>query len=152
MNQVRHIFYACFLLILFFTSLFLVKFISSSETSEELKSSRQIFTQTPTYSESNAIGRSLFQQNCQTCHSLDKDQTGPALRGFTSRGPWADKKEVYKWIRNPAGYISKNKYAASLQKQYGSIMQSFELTNEEIDHIINYIESSPVSVYTVAAR
>ena len=38
-----------------------------------------------------AEGKQLFQQNCQTCHSLDKTLTGPALRGFTSRGPWGDK-------------------------------------------------------------
>src|SRR6478672_4468848 len=40
-------------------------------------------------------GKSLFQQNCQSCHALDKRLTGPALRGAMSRGPWGDRKNLY---------------------------------------------------------
>ena len=146
MNQVRHILFACFLLFLISISVVLIKFISTSETTIALESGLQESNPTPDYSQANSIGKQLFSQNCQTCHSLDANLTGPALRGFTQRGPWSDKKEIYKWIKNPAGYIRQNKYAAGLQKQYGSIMQSFDLTVEEIDQIVNYIESAPVSV------
>ena len=49
-----------------------------------------------------AEGKTLFQQNCQSCHALDKNLTGPALRGVSGRGPWGDREEIYKWSKNPA--------------------------------------------------
>ena len=35
-------------------------------------------------------GRAVFQQNCRTCHTLNTNLTGPALKGFKERGPWKD--------------------------------------------------------------
>ena len=91
-----------------------------------------------------AEGKALFQQNCQTCHALDKNLTGPALRGFTNRGPWGDREEVYKWIHNPAAYMKGDPYTQGLQKQYGAIMQAFpQLTNEQIDAIVEYTNAAP---------
>lgn len=89
-------------------------------------------------------GKTLFQQNCQSCHALDKNLTGPALRGFLERGPWGDREELYKWIHNPAAYIATNQYAAELKNQYGSIMQAFpQLSNEQIDAIADYVATAP---------
>jgi mono/diheme cytochrome c family protein len=89
-------------------------------------------------------GKQLFQQNCQTCHSLDKNLTGPALRGFTERGPWGDKQAVYDWIHNPAAFMAKDKYTQDLKAQYGVIMQAFpQLTNQQIDAIVDYIATAP---------
>lgn len=89
-------------------------------------------------------GKTLFQQNCQSCHALDKKLTGPALRGFTSRGPWGDREEVYKWIHNPAAYIQGNQYTQGLKAEFGAIMQAFpQLTNQQIDAIVDYIETAP---------
>lgn len=89
-------------------------------------------------------GKSLFQQNCQSCHALDKRLTGPALRGFTGRGPWGDKQNIYDWIHNPAGYIAKDAYAQGLKAEYGVIMQAFpDLTNQQIDAIVDYIVTAP---------
>ncbi|GAA4342899.1 c-type cytochrome [Flaviaesturariibacter amylovorans] len=91
-------------------------------------------------------GKQLFQQNCQTCHALDKDLTGPALRGFKERGPWGDQKELYKWIHNPASYLQGNAYAKALQQKYGAIMQAFpQLTEKQIDAITDYIVSAPAA-------
>jgi len=91
-----------------------------------------------------AEGKTLFQQNCQTCHALDKQLTGPALRGFTERGPWGDKENIYKWIHNPAAFMATDKYTQDLKNQYGSIMQAFPaLTNQQIDAIVEYIATAP---------
>jgi len=91
-----------------------------------------------------AEGKQLFQQNCQTCHALDKQLTGPALRGFTQRGPWTEKQNVYDWIHNPAAFMQKDKYTQDLKAQYGSIMQAFpQLTNEQIDAIVEYVNTAP---------
>src|SRR5688572_25045769 len=46
------------------------------------------------------LGRQLFQQNCASCHSLDKDLTGPALLGVEARGPWGDRSKLFSYIRN----------------------------------------------------
>jgi mono/diheme cytochrome c family protein/multisubunit Na+/H+ antiporter MnhG subunit len=90
-------------------------------------------------------GKQLFQQNCQTCHGLDKALTGPALRGFTTRGPWGDKQNIYDWIHNPAGFMQKDTYTQQLRDQYnGVIMQAFpDLSNEQIDAIVEYVNSAP---------
>ena len=89
-------------------------------------------------------GKTLFQQNCQSCHALDKKLTGPALRGFTSRGPWGNREEIYKWIHNPAAYIQNDPYTQGLKNEYGAIMQAFpQLTNPQIDAIVEYIETAP---------
>jgi cytochrome c551/c552 len=87
-------------------------------------------------------GKQLFQQNCQSCHALDKKMTGPALRGVTERGPWGDRKNLYAWIHNPAAFIPTTPYTKALQAEYGSIMSPFpQLSEKDIDAIINYIET-----------
>ena len=97
-------------------------------------------------------GKALYQANCQACHALDKNLTGPALRGFTERGPWSDREELYKWIHNPAAYIATSEYANNLKNQYGSIMQAFpQLTNQQIDAIVDYIATAPPPTPTARA-
>lgn len=88
-------------------------------------------------------GDALFKANCAQCHSVTKKLTGPALAGFTSRGPWADKKNVYDWIHNPASFIKKDEYTASLLKEYnGTLMTAFpQLTTQQIDAIVEYISA-----------
>ncbi len=89
-------------------------------------------------------GKVLYQTNCQICHSLDKNLTGPALRGFLERGPWGDREELYKWVHNPAAYLATSDYASQLKNRYGTIMQAFpQLTNEEIDAIAEYVATAP---------
>src|SRR5687768_1621471 len=50
-------------------------------------------------------GAAIFQQNCASCHAINKDLTGPKLAGVESRGPWADRKQLYAWIHNPAKFM-----------------------------------------------
>lgn len=90
-----------------------------------------------------AEGKQLFQQNCQTCHSLDKKLTGPPLRGFTARGPWGDKENIYAWIKNPSAFMAKDQYTQSLINEYGSVMPAVQLSNEQIDAIVEYISTAP---------
>jgi cytochrome c551/c552 len=89
-------------------------------------------------------GKTLFQQNCQSCHALDKKLTGPALRGFTERGPWGDRKNVYAWVHNPAAFIPTTPYTKALQAEYGSLMPGFpQLSEQDIDAIVEYINAPP---------
>jgi hypothetical protein len=89
-------------------------------------------------------GKALYQSNCAVCHALDKRLTGPPLRGFTARGPWGDKQNIYDWVHNPAAFIAKDPYTQGLKAEYGLIMQAFpDLTNEQIDAIVDYIVTVP---------
>ncbi|RYY38572.1 MAG: cytochrome c [Chitinophagaceae bacterium] len=88
-------------------------------------------------------GKAVFAQNCAACHSLDKNLTGPALAGFTGRGPWSDRKKVYAWVHNPAAFMAKDAYTKDLQKQYGAVMMAFpQLSEKDIDQIVEYIEAA----------
>lgn len=85
-------------------------------------------------------GKMLFFQRCASCHHVLKDGTGPALMGFEERGPWADRKNLYKWIRNPSEFLRKNSYTKALKEKYGSVMTAFpDITDEEVDHIVEFI-------------
>ncbi|HEY0059869.1 MAG TPA: cytochrome c, partial [Flavisolibacter sp.] len=98
------------------------------------------------YAQGGGEGKQLFQQNCQTCHALDKKLTGPPLRGFTERGPWTDKNNIYAWVKNPAAFMQKDAYTQALKAEYGVIMQAFpNLSNEQIDAIVDYVATAPTN-------
>jgi mono/diheme cytochrome c family protein len=93
-------------------------------------------TQTTT---TNQLGKSLFMQNCASCHTPKKDFVGPALAGVEQR--WSDKQQLYALIKNAPQVIKENKYANDLWLKYNkSLMQPFpNLKDEEIDEILKYI-------------
>jgi cytochrome c2 len=140
MNQVRYIVNACLILLLI---------VAVTSVFSRL-SSTKIIADKPVVFDYSSIesskpraagkGKSLFQQNCASCHSLDKVLTGPALRGVGSRGPWAeDRKNLVKYIKNPAAFIQTTAYTIELQKQFGQIMPSFNLPDNDIETILDYI-------------
>lgn len=101
-------------------------------------------------------GKALFQSNCASCHNPLKDATGPALKGVDSRVP--SKEWLYDWIHNSSKMIaSGDKYANDLYNTWGkTAMTAFpQLSNEEIDAIITYVNSveppSAASAATTAA-
>ena len=88
-------------------------------------------------------GEALFNLYCASCHGLDKELTGPALRGFNraEEKPWHDQAEVYKFVNNPALYSSCHPHVRSLVDQYSAIMQAFpQLTANQIDDITEYVD------------
>jgi len=89
---------------------------------------------------SNINGAGLFNMHCASCHKCDGELTAPSLKGVESR--WKDKELMYEFIRNPMGVIQKDPYAAGLLKKYNAIMTPSELTNEEIDAVLDYCNNS----------
>lgn len=91
-------------------------------------------------------GQQIFQQNCATCHALDKVITGPALRGVNERGPWTERPNLHKWVHNPGAFIPTTPYTQDLQKTYGQIMPSFpQLSDKDVDAIFDYIKNAPAA-------
>jgi mono/diheme cytochrome c family protein len=86
-------------------------------------------------------GKQLFYDKCASCHMINKEMTGPALRGVESR--WPDKEKLYAFIRNSQEIIAKDKYARELWLQFNqTIMLSHpDLTDAQIDQILGYIKS-----------
>ena len=88
-------------------------------------------------------GKSLFGQNCASCHSIMKDMTGPALSRLEERGPWKDRKKLYEWIHNPPRFMATDNYAQTLKGKFGLMMTPFPaLSEKDIDAIVDYINSS----------
>lgn len=91
----------------------------------------------------NAVnGKTLFQQNCASCHAMEKELVGPALMGAVDR--WPDKAELHKWIQHWPGVMAeKYPYAVSLVDKYKAkgAMTDFAgtLKGQEVDDIIEYI-------------
>ncbi len=89
-------------------------------------------------------GQQIFQNNCASCHALDKVLSAPALRGVEERGPWTDRANLIKWVHSPGAFIPTTPYTQDLQKQFGQIMPSFpQLSEADINAIFDYIKSAP---------
>mgnify|MGYP001552170141 CR=1 FL=1 len=89
-------------------------------------------------------GRALFNQNCAVCHNVFKKVIGPELGGVEDRGPWKDRKKLYAWIHNPAGFMANDPYTQSLKSQSGGMMMTAfpQLTEAQIDAIINHVNTT----------
>ena len=89
-------------------------------------------------------GKTLFLQNCGSCHATNMvtPSIGPALAGARER--WAEYPgDLYKWIHNSQALIGEgHPRAVELWEQYKPVqMTSFlSLTNEEIDNILAYVD------------
>ena len=144
MNQVRYLFLATFLLLAGWSLYWVGAQVHLTESRVSARSAAAPATAAPAQTAAAPAlpGKPLFQQNCAACHALDKDMTGPALRGLTSRGPWGDRQKLYAWVHNPAAFLAKDPYTQGLQKQFGAVMQAFpQLSEKDIDLIVEYIEA-----------
>lgn len=91
-----------------------------------------------------AKGKQIFNQNCASCHALDRKGTGPALRNVESRleeEAGLDREWIYAWVKNSSGVIkSGDSYANKIFAEYNNTaMTAFPtLSNEDIDNILAY--------------
>ncbi len=97
-------------------------------------------------------GKALFNQKCASCHAIDKNLVGPALKGVEDR--WDDKAMLYDWVRNSAAVIKKGyPRAVAVYNEYNKIqMTAFpELKDADIDAILAYINTGGAKAATAAA-
>ena len=80
-----------------------------------------------------ADGAALFKANCASCHKIDKDFTGPALKGWKDRVPTGE--WIYKWVANPAAQV--DPYSTELKAKWKPVvMTAFSnLKKDEVDAI-----------------
>jgi len=87
-------------------------------------------------------GKALFSQNCASCHSMDKQLTGPALAGAADR--WPDEKMLHEWIKNNVKVIKSGyPYAVEMFNKFEKKpMNVFEgtLSDQQINAIVTYIK------------
>lgn len=120
-------------------------FILISSQKEDKKTMADVNYAAPSqpYISKGPDGKTLFSQNCASCHALNRTLTGPALAGVLERVP--DRKLLYEWIRNSNKVIqSGNPYFVKLYKDFNktSMNQFPNLTEEEIEAILYYIDPS----------
>jgi hypothetical protein len=85
-------------------------------------------------------GTTLFQQ-CQSCHKIFTDATGPALKGVEYRGSWRNIKNLVNYLKNPARYAMQDTYAQEISHFSAIAHPSFLLTEKDIRSILAYINS-----------
>lgn len=99
----------------------------------------------------NSQGEALFKAKCNTCHAVDKNSTGPWLKGVKTK--WADAGEgelLYEWVRNSNSLIAggNSKMALAIKDFSGSEMPPQQASNEEVDQILDYIDNYTPPVKT----
>ncbi len=89
-------------------------------------------------------GESLFNDKCKSCHHPDKKGVGPALRDI--RAKWAENTEntdlIYEWVRNwKEAATMGDPYVSELPNSFPGEMNPIDLTNEEIDAVLDYVDN-----------
>ncbi len=85
------------------------------------------------------LGEKLFKEKgCTACHTIGKGKlVGPDLKGVFER---RSEKWVRAMISNPDSMLKHDKTAKKLLKKYGARMPKVEMTEEELDAIVEYLK------------
>lgn len=110
-----------------------------------------VLTFTSVKAQDAKVGESIFKANCTSCHAINSQVIGPALKDVDKR--WADKGLLKKFIVASQGVIkSGDKYAADLfQKYNGTVMPNHNLSDAELDSLLAYIKTEGDKPAEVAA-
>ena len=97
-----------------------------------------------------AQGEALYKAKCASCHQIEKNGTGPMLKGARQR--WMDAGEgdlIVEWVQNNAKLRAsgKSKRAATVFNDYGgSVMQIFaDITPDQVNQILDFADAPPAA-------
>lgn len=89
-------------------------------------------------------GKTVFGQNCSSCHLLKKDAIGPALQGILSR--WdGDSAQLKAYIHNPEKlFADKELHAGKAYEKFKpAMMPGFPtLSDADLNALIAYFQSN----------
>lgn len=93
-------------------------------------------------------GRTIFEQQCSTCHNFNEDAIGPNLSGLTRQ---IETKWIRDFIQNPQQLIqAQDTRALELLAKYQTQMPGFPaLTDQDIDAVLSYMhtfETLPIPI------
>jgi cytochrome c2 len=142
MKEVNFILQGFLLFICVAVSFFCLHFFASIKSTEQAKPApATVATISINYSPEALRGKTLFQQNCASCHALFKDLTGPGLAGVRQR--WSSEYMLITWIRNwNLAVASGDPYAIKVKDWSAASMMTFSLSDEEIRAVLAYIDES----------
>jgi len=103
------------------------------------------------FAQAQEDAKTLFRQQCMSCHSIDQNLVGPALKGVTER---RDSAWIYQFIRNSQEMIQAgDPIAVELFNRFNKVpMPSHpNLSDEQIGSLLHYIESSAKEAEAAAA-
>lgn len=108
-------------------------------------------------SHAEADGKKIFTQNCASCHRIDDQKlVGPGLKDIQNKVPQPAHDWLFKWIKNNKEVLkSGDAYATKIFEENNKLpMNIFDgiLSDEEINAVINYIETPPAPKQEVAAQ
>lgn len=93
-------------------------------------------------------GKTLFEQQCSTCHNFNEDAIGPNLSGLTRQ---VETQWIRDFIKNPGAAIdAKDPRAVELLAKYKTQMPGFPaLSDQDIDALLSYMhtfETLPIPI------
>lgn len=142
MNQVKYPAYAFLLFFLLAAVAMLInRFITEQPAGKESK----IVSATPSIKDTaivNTEGKMLYEMQCAFCHGKYGIIDGPSVRTAESRGPWTERKNLIRWIKDPEGTTPQFEYTRQLVAQFnGQIMPPFpHLSDRQIEAILDYLK------------
>jgi len=87
-------------------------------------------------------GATLFKQKCTSCHAIDKDMVGPALKGVNARH---EEEWLIKWVKNSQALVAAgDEQAVALFEGHNNVvMTAFpDLSDDNVKNILAYIEEA----------
>jgi cytochrome c2 len=102
--------------------------------------SQQANAQAPAGGGDAAAGAALFKQKCTSCHALDRQVVGPALKGISGR---RSEEWLIKWVKNSQALIaSGDAEAVKVFNEFNkTVMTPFpELSDDDVKNIIAYTD------------
>ena len=101
-------------------------------------------------------GEKLFKSRCSSCHMIDKNSTGPALKGAKAKWEAAGEGSLlYDWVMNSTNIIAAgtSQSAKAIQGFSPTVMPPQTVTKSEIDAVFTYIDTyiAPVAANTTSA-
>lgn len=102
--------------------------------------SQQANAQAPAGGGDAAAGAALFKQKCTSCHALDRQVVGPALKGISGKH---SEEWLIKWVKNSQALVaSGDAEAVKIFNEYNkTVMTPFpELSDDDIKNIIAYTD------------